>query len=113
MIKVKFLKSHPDFGYFAGDMGMISPEAAEKLLKGGYVLPLPGEEPASQMPQPNAKPVNTLPEDLPEREKLFDAGFTNIQDIKSAGDNLLDVPGISNAKLKKISKYLEKFVFAS
>lgn len=110
MIRVKFLKSHPSYGYFAGDMGEVSPEAAQVLLKGGYILPLPGEEEV-KAPADNA-PVNTLPEDLPGRDKLFAAGYTKIEDVKDAGDSILDVQGISNAMLKKITKYLSNYVFA-
>jgi hypothetical protein len=52
--------------------------------------------------------VNTLPEDLPGREKLFAAGFDTAEKVKevSGGDSLLDV-GISVAMLKKIKKYFK------
>lgn len=35
MIKVKFLRSHPSFAYFAGDSGEISQEAYDKYSKDG------------------------------------------------------------------------------
>lgn len=116
MIRVKFLKSHPSFGYFAGDMGSVTPEAAEKLLKGGYILPLPGEEQIVYKdiePVKPSAPVNPLPDDFPARDKLFAAGFVKIEDIKAAGDGILDVPGISNNVLKKVNKYLDKYVFGN
>jgi len=34
-VKVKFLRSHPAFAYFAGDEGEISAEAYEKYSKDG------------------------------------------------------------------------------
>jgi len=103
-IKVKFLKSHPDFGYFAGDTGLISPKAAEKLLQGGYIMIIPEAE-IYTAPIPPAK-VNPLPEDMPGRDRLFDAGFVTIEEIKEAGDSLLDA-GISNNILKKVTAYLK------
>jgi hypothetical protein len=35
--KVTFLKSHPRYGYFAGDAAELSPEAVEELTAGKYV----------------------------------------------------------------------------
>ena len=108
MVKVKFLKSHPAFGYFAGDVGTITPEWAEKLLAQGYILPIPDALTEITGPAPAAPgKVNTLPDDLPARDKLFAAGFNSLEKIKEAGDSLLDVVGISNNILKKITKYLK------
>jgi hypothetical protein len=101
MIKVKWLKAHWDYAYSEGDLGYVSHENAPKLLKGGFVLPLPEEEIIFQTP------VNPLPEDFPAREIIFNAGFDTFERIKEAGDSLLDV-GISKTTLKKIQKYLEK-----
>jgi hypothetical protein len=111
MIRVKFLKSHPGYAYFAGDMGIVSPEAAEKMLAGGYILPLP-EESNEPIVNEIKGDLNTLPPDLPGRDKIFEAGYLTVESVKDAGDKLLDIPGISNAMLKKISKYLESFVFS-
>jgi hypothetical protein len=95
-IKVKFIKAAPKFAYTAGDVGMIDADRAPDLVKGGYVIPLPDEyEPVK----------NPLPEDLPGRDKLFEAGFDTVKKIKEAGDGLLDA-GISKTMLTKIKKYL-------
>jgi len=102
-IKVKFLKSHPDYGYFAGDTGLISPKAAEKLLQGGYIMLIPEAE-IYNAPIPER--INPLPEDMPGRERLFDAGFVTIEEIKEAGDSLLDA-GISNTILKRVKTFLK------
>jgi hypothetical protein len=111
MIKVKWLKAHFKFAYVAGDVGYVTPEWAEKLLPLGYILPIPDAEKeypeaASSVPAP-AEKTNSLPEDLPARDKLFAAGFDSIEKVKEAGDSLLDVVGISNNILKKITKYLK------
>jgi hypothetical protein len=37
MKKVKFLKSHPSYGYFAGDEAEISEKAASELLESKHV----------------------------------------------------------------------------
>jgi hypothetical protein len=104
MIKVKWLKAHFSFAYTAGDVGLITPEWAEKLLAQGYILPIPDAD--TEIPVIVTK-VNTLPEDLPARNKLFEAGFDTVEKVKEAGDSLLDVTGISNNILKKITKYLK------
>jgi hypothetical protein len=117
MIKGKFLKSHPLFSYFAGDIGFVPAEKAEALIKGGYFLPIP--DTIDGVASPAARndagghngELNTLPEDFPGRDKLFAAGYKKLEEVKAAGENLLEIPGISNTVLKKINKYLDKFVF--
>jgi hypothetical protein len=105
MAKVKFLKSHPAYSYFAGDSGEITDEAASKLLSQGFIIIVPEPE-----KRESKKVVNPLPEDLPGRDKLFEVGFDSILKIKEAGDSLLDA-GISNTTFKKIVSYLKKYVF--
>lgn len=108
MIKVKWLKSHFKFAYAAGDVGYVTPEWAEKLLADGYILPVPDAEKEYPVDATGPAPkINALPEDLPARDKLFAAGFDTIEKVKEAGDGLLDVVGISNNILKKITKYLK------
>jgi len=117
MIKVKWLKSHPAFGYFEGDTGMVTPGWAQKLLASGHILLIPEESTDFKLVEPTTttdsgngpgEVVNTLPEDLPGREKLFAAGFDTAEKVKevSGGDALLDV-GISVTMLKKIKKYFK------
>jgi len=105
MIKVKWLKAHCKFAYVAGDVGYVTPEWAEKLLAQGYILLIP--DALTEITGPAPGKVNTLPDDLPARDKLFAAGFDSLENIKEAGDSLLDVVGISNNILKKITKYLK------
>jgi hypothetical protein len=112
MIKVKWIKAHPKFAYSKGQIGYVTPEWAEKLMDGGYVILIPDPEEVKMdittPPAPPA-PVNTLPEDLPGREKLFAAGFDTAEKVKevSGGDSLMDV-GISVTMLKKIKKYFKE-----
>jgi hypothetical protein len=112
MIKVKWLKAHFKFAYSAGDVGYITPEWAEKLLPLGYILPVPDAvgdiTPSSGSVSAGVGVTNTLPADLPARDKLFAAGFDTIEKVKAAGDGLLDVVGVSNNILKKITRYLKE-----
>jgi hypothetical protein len=113
MIKVKWIKAHPKFAYSKGDIGYVTPEWAEKLMDEGCVILVPTPEevtvPEVATPAEPPAPVNTLPEDLPGREKLFAAGFDTAEKVKevSGGDALLDV-GISVAMMKKIKKYFKE-----
>jgi len=109
MIKGKFLKSHPAFSYFEGEIGFVPADKADRLVREGFFLPIP-DTIVSEV-EKNQPSSNPLPADLPAREKLFESGYKTLAEIKAADDALLEVPGISNAVLKKIKKYLEKFVF--
>jgi hypothetical protein len=106
MIKVKWLKAHFKFAYSAGDVGYVTPEWAEKLLPLGYILPVPDAE-GDAASVISTDVVNTLPADLPARDKLFAAGYDTLDKVIAAGEGLLDVIGISNNILKKINKYLK------
>lgn len=97
-MRVKFIKSHPDFAYFAGDNANISEAQVQdfKLIERGFVMVIPTEEEA---------PVNTLPEDLPSRDFLFKNGFESIADIVAVGE-------VGVAELKGISKKAAGEVFS-
>ncbi len=96
-VKVLWIKCHWDYAYSAGMNGIVDAERAPELIKGGFVIPIPDAE---------DKKVNTLPEDFPGRDKLFNMGFETVQQVKDAGEALLD-EGISQTMLKKIMKYGE------
>lgn len=96
-VRVKFLKSHYAFGYFAGDNGEIDAEAAARLIKTGHVVPVSTDDSDND---------NPLPEDLPARDLLFNAGFTDLKKITEAGESLTDIEGIGKGTLKKITEYL-------
>lgn len=98
-IKVKFLKSHPEFAYFKGDVGEITEDNAARLLESGHIIILPegsgeGDE-------------NTLPEDLPARDILFAEGFDTAEKVKEAGESITDIKGIGKATYKQIVAYFE------
>lgn len=98
-IKVKWIKAHWAYGYFAGQVGIVDSSRAQKLLEGGFIIPLPDEEKEEEVGNP-------LPDSLPGRTILFDAGFKSIEEIKKAADSVLLDTGISNATLKKIRKFV-------
>jgi len=99
-VKVYWVKAHWAYAYSAGDTGIVLAERAPELLEKGFIIPLAdGDE------NPTAK-ANPLPADLPGRTVLFDAGYESLDQLKAAGDSLLDA-GISNATLKKIKVYLK------
>lgn len=99
-IKVKWIKAHWDYGYFAGEVGIVDSSRAQKLLKGGFIIPLPDEEKEEEVGNP-------LPDGLPGRAILFDFGFKTVEEVKSAADSVLLDTGISPATLKKIRKFIK------
>jgi len=100
LIKVKFLKAHPEFAYSAGSVGEVTEENAARLLNSGYIIILPEDG--------NEDVVNTLPEDFPARDILFAEGFDTAEKVKEAGESILDVKGIGKGTYKQIVAYFEK-----
>jgi hypothetical protein len=103
MIKVYWVKAHPKFAYAEGMTGEIMEAKFDELFKGGFIIPIPGTEP--EVPAAAAEDKNTLPEDMPCREKLFEAGYKSVEEVRAI-DDLLDV-GVSKAMAGKIKKYLK------
>ena len=101
-IKVKWLKAHWDYAYFAGEIGKITSDRAAKLMEQGFILPLPDDDP---LKEPTEQKVNTLPSDMPGRTLLFDVGYDTLEKVREAGDTLLD-DGISKTTYRNIKKYL-------
>jgi hypothetical protein len=101
-IKVKFNKSHPKLAYFEGDVAKIPAQTASKykLLEKGYVINLPVDG--------DVDDINKLPEDIPSRDILFEAGYDTIEKIKKAGESLIDVKGIGKGTLKQIESWFEE-----
>jgi hypothetical protein len=117
-MKVKFLKPHSAFGYFQGDIGEITAEWAAKLQPEGYIMVVPEMDgelgSATSTPSTPSTALgdrtgdadpNTLPKDMPGRDKLFEAGYGSVEAVKAIAD-LLDV-GVSKAMAGKIKKYLK------
>ena len=99
-VKVYWVKAHWGYSYSGGDTGIVLASKAPELLEKGFIIPIPDEE---EKPQ---EKVNPLPSDLPGRTILFDAGYETIDQIRAAGDSLLDA-GISNTTLRKVKNYLK------
>lgn len=99
-VKVYWVKAHWGYAYSAGETGIVLAEKAPELLEKGFIIPLPEEE------EKAPEKVNPLPADFPARTVLFDAGYESLDQIKAAGDSLLDA-GISNTTLRKIKNYLK------
>lgn len=102
MIKVKFRKPHPRFGYFAGDLGEIDTDNAAKLLKSGHIIVLPDDE-GDDEDKGNA---GSLPEDIPSRKKLLAMGCDNLEKISLLleGGKLKD-EGFNPSEIGKLKKY--------
>lgn len=97
LIKVKFLKSHSSYAYFADDMGLIKAEDLEPLQKKGFVALYPGIDGPDE---------NPLPEDLAGRAILFENGITTLEDAKALGEQgLIDLPEIGKVTAEKILSY--------
>jgi hypothetical protein len=96
-VRVQWLKSHPEFSYFAGDNSTLPADKAAILSKSGHINIFPGVE---------DKDVNTLPEDLPCREILFAAGFDSVEKVKEAGESLIDIKGIGKTSVKNILDFI-------
>lgn len=96
-VRVKFIKAAYGYAYSAGDTGIVDAEKAPDLIKAGCIQVLPDED-------PDEDAENTLPEDLPGREKLFRAGFTYVDKVREAGDGLKDL--LTKKELKDLGNYL-------
>jgi hypothetical protein len=97
-VKVKFLKSHPGFAYFAGDVGEMEAAKAAALLNKGYVITLP-EESIEVIED------NPLPEDFPARDILWAEGFSSIAQVLEAGESLKAIKGIGKGMYQRIINY--------
>ena len=97
-VRVKFIKAAYGYAYSAGDTGIVDAEKAPALIKAGCIQVLPDED-------PDDSADNTLPEDLPGRDKLFRAGFTEVDKVREAGDGLTDL--LTKKELKELTDYLK------
>jgi len=96
-LKIKFIKSHPGFAYFAGDSAELRADHVETLIASGHVILFPGVD---------KKEENPLPENLPCREILLANGFTTIDQIREAGASLNDIKGIGKKSFEDITVFL-------
>jgi len=96
-MKIKFLRPVAGFAYWENDITDALPnERAASLVAMGAAVIIPDTE----------GPVNKLPDGLPAREILFNAGLETIADIKNATHTLRDIPGITAKTATAINKWL-------
>jgi len=95
MIHVKFLKTGVPFslGYQAGETGTILSELlAKELVELGVVEII--------------QPPSDLPEDMPGRKHMIEAGYYNFGDLLLLED-FTEIPGITKTINKRIKEYIE------
>lgn len=92
MTRVEFIRPRQGYGYFAGDIASLPDEKVKKLLDEGYVR-------LSDTPEVIE---SDLPEDLPARQALIDAGLINKKDVLAAAETLTDVKGLGKSTAEKI-----------
>lgn len=96
MIRVKWNKSHPAFGYFAGQQGEVDDKHIEMLSNGGYVQVLPGDDGDD----------NPLPTELPARDLLHENGYT-LEKLKGIeAKTLQEINGIGPKTSEEIVEFL-------
>ena len=98
-LKIQFLKSHPEFAYFVGDNAELPADKVSELVQSGHVILYPGE---------TEKEENPLPVDLPCRDVLYEYGFSTIEEIAEAGENITVLSRINKKQAEKIKQFLSK-----
>ena len=93
---VKFLRPVYGMAYFGFETADIPDDKAAKLVSEGAAIMIPETEGTE----------NNLPEGLPFREVLYNAGFDTVTDILNAADTLTGIKGITSASAKKILAFL-------
>lgn len=94
-MKYKFLKPAKGWAYFPGDIASLPGDAADPLVKQGFIIPFTGEE------------ENALPEDLPCRALLWRQGMTSVADVRKYADTLHELPGMT----KKMSETIKQWLY--
>ncbi len=62
MVKVRFIKYHPQFAHDVGDEPTLLKESAELLIEGGYAVEIDGKENAADK-SPKEKPGKDAPKE--------------------------------------------------
>ena len=96
-LKITWKKPHASYAYFAGDQAELPADKVSELVDSGYVILFPGEE---------EKEENPLPEGLPFRDLLNENGFNTIEQILLAGDELIQIKGITAKTVDKIIRFI-------
>ena len=95
MIHVKFLKTGVPFslGYQAGEAGVILSELQAKELEALGIIEF-------------IDPPSDLPENIPGRKQMIEAGYLNFGDLLLVND-FTEIPGITKTINKRIKEYVE------
>lgn len=96
-LKATWLKAHPKFGYFPGDVCELSAEQFAELKKSKHI---------AEFVAPAKVVVNDLPADLPGRDALMAFGIQTMAEIKAIKD-FTEIKGIGKSTHAQIVEYLE------
>ena len=96
-MKVMFLRAVKGYAYFRGDVGDVPDEEAGRLVGRGVVSVYQGEDEC------------TLPEGMPARQLLHEAGFRTVAEVLAAREGLEEVKGIGHKMAERIVEYCERY----
>lgn len=85
--------------YFAGSKADLPADKADELEKAGYV---------EKILDVSGVVESDLPDDLPARGILINAGFNTINKVLAASESLLDIKGIGKATANHIINMLSE-----
>lgn len=94
MMRVRFLRSVPGYGYFRGDTGDVADDAAAALVNAGAAVVVPEVE--------GGDALCLLPEDMPMRELLAENGYVSMEQVAAAGEALTEIAGIGKKSAERI-----------
>lgn len=99
---VKIKKPIKGYGYFGGETTEIADETAGKFIEDGLAILIPKTEGEND-------DNNSLPEEMPARDLLFNNGYESIEQILEARNTLVDIKGIGKAAALKIIEFCENY----
>ena len=98
---VKINKPLKGYGYFGGEPAELPDDVAAKFINSGAAIMIQKTE--------GGEDDNTLPEDLPMRDLLYENGYESVEQILDAKETLTDVKGIGNASACRIIEFCENY----
>lgn len=98
-MKIKIRYPVAGFAYFGNEIvDNLPDEKAAYLVEIGAAIIIPETEGTP----------NKLPDDIPAREILFNAGLETLTDVTNALETLTDIKGIGKKTASDIKKYINK-----
>lgn len=98
---VKINRPLKGYGYFGGETAELPDDIAAKFINSGAAIMVQKTE--------GGEDDNTLPEDLPMRDLLYENGYESVEQILDAKETLTDVKGIGNASASRIIEFCESY----